>query len=184
MELLSVSTVAYSFVSATPQTRSLLSLGLNLDENAWSQWKDDIFCLCTSRKVPSCCNCHTLKLLSFEQATKFFPSCENAMCITEKNWNIWLSFKEGMKHRHAFVHVNGDRLQELAGNVVMHPLVFRYPWNLGICSAYDVIELNPVWPELTCYQDFEVNALGLTDLCSPGVSKGGCPSIPYARTCM
>ena len=26
--------VAYSFVSATPQTRSLLSLGLNLDENA------------------------------------------------------------------------------------------------------------------------------------------------------
>ena len=49
-----------------------------------------------------------------------------------------------MKHRHAFVHVNGDRLQELPGDVVMHPLVFGYPRNLGICGAHDVIELNPV----------------------------------------
>ena len=73
----------YSIVSAIPQIRSLVSSGLNLDDKAWSQLKENISCRYMSRKVPSCWSCHTLKFMSFEMATKLFPSWENEMWITE-----------------------------------------------------------------------------------------------------
>ena len=161
-----------------------MSFGLNLDEKAWSQPKDDIFFLCTSRKVPSCCNCHTLKLLSLEQATKFFPSCENDMCITEKLEICYKVLKRvwntGMPSS-VWMEIDCKSWRGTRSCILSYSDIHEI---LGSTGAHDVIELNPIWPELTCYQDFEVNALGLADLCSPGVSKGGCPSIPYARTCM
>ena len=68
--------------------------------------------------------------MSLEQATKFLPSLEKEMWITEKlKMSViqTLSYLDGFLHKRAFVHMYGDRLQELAGDAVIHPLVLGHP---------------------------------------------------------